>query len=144
MTSPLRVLLAEDNPGDVMLVRDALQQQSMNFELLVVDDGDKIRSFLNNAAADHPGPDVLLLDLNLPRLEGPDMFRLLRDHPCCCDAPLIVITSSDSPRDRAWTEEFRVAHFFRKPSNYDGFMKLGELVLGVLKTDRYDGPSSEN
>jgi two-component system, chemotaxis family, response regulator Rcp1 len=137
MTPPLRVLLAEDNPGDVMLVRDALRQQSIDFELLVVDDGDKIRSFLNNATADHPGPDVLLLDLNLPRLDGPDMFRLLRDHPCCCDAPLIVITSSDSPRDRAWTEQFGVAHFFRKPSNYDAFMKLGEVVRGVLKTNGY-------
>jgi len=66
-------------------------------------------------------------------VDGPDMFRLFRDHPCCCDTPLIVITSSDSPRDRAWTEQFRVAHFFRKPSNYDAFMKLGELVRAVVK-----------
>ena len=138
MNPPLRVLLAEDNPADVMLVRHALRQQSMEFELFVVDDGDKIRSFLNNAETHHPGPDVLLLDLNLPRVEGPDMFRLLRDHPCCCDAPLIVITSSDSPRDRAWTEQFRVAHFFRKPSDYDAFMKLGEVVRAVLKTNGYN------
>ena len=137
MTAPVRVLLAEDNPGDVMLVRDALQQQSIEFELLVVEDGDKIRSFLDNPARNHPGPDILLLDLNLPRVDGPDMFRLLRDHPCCCDAPLIVITSSDSPRDRAWTEQFRVAHFFRKPSNYDAFMKLGELVRAVVKGNGY-------
>lgn len=137
MTPRLRVLLAEDNPGDVMLVRDALQQQLMEFELLVVDNGDKIRSFLNNPATNHPRPDVLLLDLNLPRVDGPDMFRLLRAHPCCTDVPLIVITSSDSPRDRAWTEEFRVAHFFRKPSNYDAFMKLGELVRAVVKTNEY-------
>jgi CheY-like chemotaxis protein len=132
MSAPLRVLLAEDNPGDVVLVRDALRQQSLNFELVVVDNGDKIRSFLDAPERNHPNPDVLLLDLNLPRVDGPDMFRLLREHPCCCDAPLIVITSSDSPRDRAWTEEFRVAHYFRKPSNYDAFMELGELVRSVL------------
>lgn len=137
MTAPLRVLLAEDNPGDVMLVRDALQQQLTNFELLVIDNGDKIRSYLSNPATNHPGPDVLLLDLNLPRVDGPDMFRLLRDHPCCSKVPLIVITSSDSPRDRAWTEEFRIAHFFRKPSDYDAFMKLGELVRAVVQTNGY-------
>ena len=132
MSVPLRVLLAEDNPGDVVLVRDALQQQLLNFELVVMDNGDKIRSFLNTPEENHPNPDVLLLDLNLPRVDGPDMFRLLREHPCCCDAPLIVITSSDSPRDREWTEQFRVAHYFRKPSNYDAFMKLGELVRSVV------------
>src|SRR4051812_49428849 len=133
MIAPLRVLLAEDNPGDVLLVRDALQQQAFNFELVVMDNGDKIRSFLGNPEHYNPNLDVLLLDLNLPRVDGPDMFRLLRDHPCCCEAPVIVITSSDSPRDRAWTEEFRVAHYFRKPSNYDDFMKLGELVRSVVQ-----------
>jgi CheY-like chemotaxis protein len=134
MSEPVRVLLAEDNPGDVMLVRDALRQQSLNFELVVMDDGDKIRSFLDAPEHSHPNPDVLLLDLNLPRVDGPDMFRLLREHPCCCNIPLIVITSSDSPRDRAWTEQFRVAHFFRKPSNYDAFMELGELVRSVVNS----------
>jgi two-component system, chemotaxis family, response regulator Rcp1 len=132
MSSPLRVLLAEDNPGDVVLVQEALRQQSLNFELVVVDDGDKMRIFLENPEQNHPNPDVLLLDLNLPRVDGPDMFRLLRDHPCCCNAPLIVITSSDSPRDRAWTEEFRVAHYFRKPSSFDAFMELGGLVRSVV------------
>lgn len=135
MSAPLRVLLAEDNPGDVVLVRDALRQQSFEFELVVMEDGDKIRSFLSTAEGDHPNPDVLLLDLNLPRVDGPDMFRLLREHPCCCEVPLIVITSSDSPRDRAWTEQYRVSHYFRKPSNYDAFMKLGELVRSVLEPD---------
>ncbi|MFL6449764.1 MAG: response regulator [Bryobacteraceae bacterium] len=137
MNPPLRVLLAEDNPGDVMLVRDALQQQYRNLELVVVDNGDKVRSYLDTPKDNHPRPDVLLLDLNLPRVDGPDMFRLLRDHPCCSDVPLIVITSSDSPRDRAWTEEFRVAHYFRKPSNYDAFMKLGEVVRSVVRTSEY-------
>ena len=132
MSDPLRVLLAEDNPGDVLLVRDALRQQALNFELFIMDDGDKIRSFLDTPDDNRPNPDVLLLDLNVPRVDGPDMFRLLRDHPCCCNAPLIVITSSDSPRDRAWTEEFRVAHYFRKPSNYDAFMQLGQLVRSVV------------
>jgi len=137
MNPALRVLLAEDNPGDVMLVRDALQQHYADVELVVVDDGDKIRSYLAALKDNPPSPDVLLLDLNLPRVEGPDMFRLLREHPCCSDVPMIVITSSDSPRDRAWTEQFRVAHYFRKPSNYDAFMKLGELVRSVLTTKEY-------
>lgn len=135
MSTPFRVLLAEDNPGDVMLVREALRQQLPAFDLVVVENGDKVRSFLSTPTDNHPSPDVLLLDLNLPRVDGPDMFRLLRNHPCCSDVPLIVITSSDSPRDRAWTEEFRVTYYFRKPSTYDAFMKLGELVHSVVRKD---------
>jgi|SRR4051812_47034106 len=132
MSTPFRVLLAEDNPGDVVLVREALRHKLPEFELVVVDDGDKVRSFLNSQNENNRSPDILLLDLNLPRVDGPDMFRLLRGHPCCADVPLIVITSSDSPRDRAWTEEFRVTHYFRKPSNYDAYMELGELVHSVV------------
>lgn len=136
MSSRSVILLAEDNPGDVLLIRDALQGQLSNFDLLVAEDGDKVISFLDRFGNDLPGPDILLLDLNLPRVDGPDMFRRIREHPLCTEVPLVVISSSDLPRDRAWTDGFRVACYFRKPSTYDAYMKLGEVVNSLLANKR--------
>jgi CheY-like chemotaxis protein len=128
MTAPLVVFLAEDNPGDVYLVRHALQTRGLDFQLFVAEDGDKVEALLNRIGTDVPPPDVLLLDLNLPRMDGPELFRRVRSHPACAGVPLVVVTSSDAPKDHAWTEEFRVNHYFRKPSSLGEFMDLGEIV----------------
>lgn len=66
----------------------------------------KVNAYLERLGMDRPRPSVLLLDLNLPRIEGPELFRRVREHPLCVDVPLIVVTSSDSPSDRAWTRHF--------------------------------------
>jgi chemotaxis family two-component system response regulator Rcp1 len=131
---PVHILLAEDNPGDVLLVREALELQRLEFELCVAEDGDRLRNILTRLGKDLPRPDVVLLDINLPRIDGPELFQSIREHPLCADAPVIAVTSSDSPRDRAWTDQFRVTHYFRKPSSYDAYMQLGKLVCSVLGT----------
>ncbi len=131
MNSPLVLFLAEDNPGDVLLVRQALREHRLEFELFVAPDGDKLDALLRRVGKEVPAPDVLLLDLNIPRADGPELFRRVRSHPLCADAPLIVFSSSDSPRDRSWTSEFRVSRYFRKPSEWEEFMKLGEVVREV-------------
>jgi two-component system, chemotaxis family, response regulator Rcp1 len=138
MTSPVHILLAEDNPGDVLLMREALEQHGLQFELCVADDGDKLRSILTRLGSGLPQPDLVLLDINLPRVEVPELFRLIREHPLCSDVPVIVVTSSDSPKDRAWTDQFRVTHYFRKPSDYEAYMELGNLVRGTLEGKSLD------
>jgi chemotaxis family two-component system response regulator Rcp1 len=128
MSKRLAVLLAEDNPGDVFLVREALLEHRLDFELYLAGDGDKLTALLERIGIDVPGPDVLLLDLNLPCIDGPDLFRRVRAHPLCAHAPLIVVSSSDAARDHAWTSEFGVSHYFRKPSHLDEFLQLGAIV----------------
>lgn len=128
MTAPIVIFLAEDNPGDVFLVRHALQERQLDFELFVAEDGDKIEALLDRIGKDVPAPHILLLDLNLPKMDGPELFRRVRSHPACADVPLVVVTSSDSPKDHAWTGGFRVSHYFRKPSRLAEFMQLGEII----------------
>lgn len=131
MTSALSILLVEDNPGDIFLIRQALLEHQIDAELFIAQDGDEFTALLEKLGDSVPRPDVLLLDLNLPRIEGPDLFRRVRGHTLCSDAPLIVVTSSDSAKDRAWTSEFGVSHYFRKPSDFAEFMQLGALIREV-------------
>jgi CheY-like chemotaxis protein len=128
MSKRLAVLLAEDNAGDVFLVREALLEHRLDFELYLAGDGDKLTALLERVGIDVPAPDVLMLDLNLPCIDGPELFRRVRAHPLCAHTPLIVISSSDAARDHAWTSEFGVSHYFRKPSHLDEFLQLGAIV----------------
>ncbi len=137
----LRILLAEDNYGDVVLVRTALAHQRREFELFVAEDGDALAELLAKLGHDIPAPDLLLLDINLPRIEGPVLFRMVRDHPLCAKLPLIVVSSSDSLKDHEWTEQFGVAAYFRKPSDFDQFMQLGAVVRNLMQQPGTAGQS---
>jgi DNA-binding response OmpR family regulator len=128
MSRRLAILLAEDNPGDVFLVRQALLEHRVESELYIANDGDKLTALLARPGVDVPAPDILILDLNLPRMDGPELFRRVRAHPLCANSSLIVISSSDADRDHAWTSEFGLSHYFRKPSHLDEFLQLGAIV----------------
>lgn len=136
MKTPLVVLLAEDNAGDVLLVHEALREHALDFEIFVARDSRSMTELLARVGNDVPRPDVLLLDLNLPGIDGKDLFALVREHPLCAEVPLIVITSSDSDKDRHWTDNFGVSHYFRKPSDYEQFIELGTLVRDAVGTEK--------
>lgn len=129
---PLSVFLAEDYAPDVLLIHRALREHGLEFEMFVAEDGDKVIALLDRVGREIPGPDVLLLDLNLPGMNGPDLFRRVRSHPLCSNAPLIVMTSSDAPRDLAWVREFDVSYYFEKPPRLNEFMHLGALVATLV------------
>jgi len=78
-----------------------------------------------------PCPDLMLLDMNLPKVDGPEILSAFRKHPRCAQTPVIVITSSDAGRDRERMAQFGIAHYFKKPSSLDAFLKLGAIVREV-------------
>jgi len=130
----LHVLLAEDNTGDVMLVKQALEEHRIVHELHVVRDGAEALAVIAHMGqpGGMPCPDIVLLDLNLPKVDGPEILKEFRKHPHCVYTPVVVISSSDARRDRERTSEFGIASYFRKPSDLDAFMELGALVKRVL------------
>jgi CheY-like chemotaxis protein len=99
----LHILLAEDNRGDVMLVREALREHHIEHELHVVQDGQQALDYVvrMGKAGEAPCPDILLLDLNLPKADGRTVLTEFRKHPECAKTPVVVVTSSDAPKDRA-------------------------------------------
>jgi DNA-binding response OmpR family regulator len=128
------ILLIEDAEPDVFLVREALRQAGVSFHLKVLDDGEKAVEFIERLEQDASVecPKLVLLDLNLPKRSGDQILERMRQSGRCSTVPVIIVTSSDSPKDRALTSRLGATLYFRKPSRLDEFMKLGPLVRQVL------------
>ena len=127
------LLLAEDNLGDVLLVRQSLTEHGIEHELHVVENGAQaIDYMLQMGEPGTPYPDLILLDMNLPRIDGPEVLREMRKYPECAETPVIVISSSDTPRDHVRVAGLGVTRYFRKPIDFEQFLELGAVVREVL------------
>ncbi len=131
----LHILLAEDNRGDVLLVRDSLQESQIEHELHVVKDAQEALDYVAGMGTPNgvPCPDLMLLDLNLPKGDGVTVLSEFRKHPQCAQTAVIVVTSSDSAKDRERVAQLGISYYFRKPTDYDDFMRLGGIVKEVLQ-----------
>jgi CheY-like chemotaxis protein len=129
------VLVVEDNRGDVFLVERAVEFHKLPVKLTVVDDGEQALKFLEAVDADEnqPCPSLVLLDLNLPKRPGNEVLRRMRSSGRCREVPVIVLTSSDSAGDRKMATELGATRYFRKPTSYDEFLKIGEVMKEVLR-----------
>ena len=108
----LKVLLAEDNRGDVLLIREAFAEHQIPNEILVTRDGGEALDYISHIGdtVRTPCPDLMILDLNLPKADGLAILAEFRKHPQCAQTPVIVISSSDAPRDKERAEAFGVKH----------------------------------
>jgi CheY-like chemotaxis protein len=134
MTLPINIVLAEDNPSDVQIVRTVLGESGLDCVLRVVRDGAAAISLIETLDADSKAApiDVLLLDLHLPKHDGEHILRKLRSTDRYAQTPVIVMTSSDAPSDQEVADKHAVLHYFRKPSSVKEFMMLGALVRDVI------------
>src|SRR6185295_15514564 len=121
-----RIILVEDAKPDVMLAREALKRGGLDFELSVLNDGEKAVELIDRLDNDQsaPIPDLVLLDLNLPKKSGLQVLERIRNSHRCSQIPVVVVTSSDSPRDRDQVTHLGATRYFQKPSNLDDLMKL--------------------
>jgi chemotaxis family two-component system response regulator Rcp1 len=132
----IRILLAEDNEGDVFLVRRALDKKGLAHELTIARNGEEALRLLDQAEREpkSAAPDLILLDLNLPKIDGIQVLSRVRKVEALTATPVIVLTSSDSPKDRESAMAMGANVYFRKPTDLQSFMKLGEVVEGILNT----------
>jgi CheY-like chemotaxis protein len=139
-----RILLAEDNDGDVFLVRRALEKRGLSHELVLAHNGEEALVWLNHHSGDHNGsarPDLILLDLNLPRVDGGQLLSHIRKSDAFSRTPVIVLTSSDSPKDRQMALELGANLYFRKPTDLASFMDLGRIIEETLRGVPEFGPT---
>lgn len=131
----VNILLIEDAEPDVFLVREALKGAGLDFDLKVLDDGEKAVDFIDTLDRNHEQhcPQLVLLDLNLPKRTGDQILEHMRHSDRCRDLPVVVVTSSDSPRDKAEASRLGATQYFRKPSRLDEFMRLGPLVRKLVE-----------
>ena len=134
------ILLAEDNIGDVILVQEALAAHHVENTLHVVTDGQKALDFVATMGEAHnaPCPDLMLLDINLPKADGITVLAAFREHKACTTTPVIIVSSSNSLKDRSRVAALSVEHYFPKPPDFDEFMKLGKVVKEVLEGNEAD------
>ncbi|MDG5817750.1 response regulator [Natronococcus sp. A-GB7] len=122
---PAQLLLVEDNPGDVRLTREAFKQGRIDNDLHTVSDGSDALDFLHqrNEYEDAPRPDLVLLDLNLPRKDGEEVLADLKDDPELQSIPVIVLTSSRAEEDIARSYELHANAYLTKPVDPDEFIE---------------------
>jgi chemotaxis family two-component system response regulator Rcp1 len=132
--TPARILIAEDNKADVFLIRESLRCYGVIADLHIVEDGEAAVRFITAADTneDAPCPDLIVVDLNLPRKDGKQVIFHVRQSRKCAKVPVIVVTSSSSSSDRYETALLGATEFFTKPSHYTEFLSLGHLVRTML------------
>jgi DNA-binding response OmpR family regulator len=129
----VNVFLIEDNPADVELVREALDAAELQHVLEVAVDFEQAKRRLEGIRLGAPCPDILLMDLNLPKGNGFELLRLFRENTACHGVPVIVVSSSNAARDRDQAAELGAVNYFRKPTDLDEFLKLGQMVADSLQ-----------
>lgn len=129
-----QLLLVEDNPADVELVEEALAEAALDCILSVVRDGRQAIDFIEHleAEGDHCCPDLVLLDLNLPKVSGEEVLSRMRLSRKWRAAKVLIISSSDTPSDRERVKRLGANGYFHKPSSLTQFMELGPRVRAML------------
>ncbi len=125
----------DDNPADVFLIRDAIKISGIPAHVHVINNGEDAIRFFDSADTDHsaPCPGVVILDINLPKIQGNQVLQHLRQSRRCWKATVIVASTSDALEDRRMTVLIPGTNvYFRKPSGYDEFMKLGVLIRDLF------------
>lgn len=128
--SPIQVLLVEDNPGDVRLTREALKEGKVHNNLSVARDGVEALAFLRREGeyADAPRPDVILLDLNLPRMDGREVLAEVKADPALRSIPVVILTTSEAERDITRAYELHANCYITKPVDLDQFITVVKSI----------------
>jgi CheY-like chemotaxis protein len=129
------ILLAEDNPADVYLIREALREHGVDCPMRIITDGAEVLRMISSepGMTDAQRLGLIILDLNLPRHDGTEILQRLQGTTELAHVPVVVLTSSDSPRDRLAASEFGAARYLRKPSCLEQFLALGAIFKDLLE-----------
>ena len=138
----IHVLLVEDDPGDVLMTREAFEDHKLANTLHVVGDGVEAMQFLRHegAYADVPTPDLVLLDLNLPRMDGREVLAQLKSDPELCRIPVVVLTTSEAEEDVLRSYSLHANAYVTKPVDFDRFVQvvqqIDEFFVSVVRLPR--------
>jgi CheY-like chemotaxis protein len=136
------VLLIEDDPGDILLTREAFEHHKIRNTLRVARDGQEGLDFLYQRGAheDAPQPDLILLDLNLPKYDGRQLLERIKSDPDLCHIPIVVLTTSSAEEDILHSYQLHANAYVTKPVGADKFMnairQIDEFFVHVVRLPR--------
>lgn len=124
------VLLVEDNPGDVRLTQEAFSESKRQIALDVVNDGIEAVSYLRKEGpyADKPTPDLVLMDLNLPKWDGREVLKIVKNDENLRRIPVVILTTSSAPRDVQHSYDLHANSFVNKPVDFDQFFDVIQKI----------------
>ena len=138
----IEVLLVEDSPGDVRLTREALKDAKVHISLHVATDGIDAMAYLERTGphVNAPRPDLILLDLNLPKKDGREVLKEIKESPSLRIIPVVILTTSSSDADVLQSYQLHANCYISKPVDLDGFLKVVKSIdsfwLSVVKLPR--------
>lgn len=142
----IRVLLVEDNAGDVRLTREAFKDAKVHLELHVASDGVEAMDFLHRRGpfAESPRPDLILLDLNLPRKDGREVLMEIKTDPTLMTIPVVILTTSGSEVDIEQSYQLHANCYVSKPVELEGFLQvvrsIDDFWLSAVRLPRETRP----
>ncbi len=130
MHSSVVILLADDDPDDRAFTLRALRQNRLSNDVHTVEDGEELMDFLNRRGSytDAPRPDVILLDLNMPRMDGREALEQIKSDPTLRKIPVVVLTTSEADQDIVQTYDLGVNAFVTKPVTFDGLVNAIKVM----------------
>jgi len=143
---PVDVLLVEDSPGDVRLTREALRDANVQLTLHVASDGTEAMEFLAREGRFHdaPRPNLILLDLNLPRRDGREVLQAIKSDPQLLSIPVVILTTSASEADVMGSYRLHANCYITKPVDLDEFLEVLKSIerfwLSVVRLPREARP----
>ena len=136
--SAISILLVEDDPGDVLMTREALAESKLLNDLHVLADGREAIDFLTEVAANNrPRPDLILLDLNLPKVDGREVLSFIKNDARLRRIPVVILTTSSAEEDVARSYDNYANAYVTKPVDFEQFMavvrKVDDFFLSVVR-----------
>jgi CheY-like chemotaxis protein len=138
----IQVLLVEDDPGDVLMTREAFEDYKVHNQLHVVNDGEQAMAFLRQEGeyAEMPRPDLVLLDLNLPRMDGRQVLDAVKSDPQLASIPVVVLTTSEAEDDVLRSYSLHANAYVTKPVDFDRFIsvvrQIDDFFVSVVRLPR--------
>jgi CheY-like chemotaxis protein len=141
--APIDVLLVEDDPGDVLMTREAFEENKVANRLAVVSDGAEAMQYLRREGeyADAPTPDLVLLDLNLPRMDGREVLAAMKSDEALRSIPVVVLTTSEAEEDVLRSYSLHANAYVTKPVDFSRFIEvvrqIDDFFVSVVRLPRH-------
>jgi CheY-like chemotaxis protein len=135
----IEVLLVEDDPGDVLMTKEAFEDYKLSNRLHVVTDGVEAMEFVRRTGehTDAPRPDLVLLDLNLPRMDGREVLQAIKSDPELASIPVVILTTSEAEEDVLRSYSLHANAYVTKPVDFDRFIQvvrqIDEFFITVVR-----------
>jgi CheY-like chemotaxis protein len=130
--NPVEILLVEDSPGDIALTEEALKESGLVNTLTIVTDGEQAIEYLSKRGKykDAGSPDLILLDLNMPKKSGHEVLEVIKDNPKLEEIPVVVLTVSEAEEDIARALGLKMNYYLNKPVNVQ---KLAPILTTIIE-----------